>query len=1350
MQSCLPDLNQTGREEEIMIRKRIAAVLTCVCLMVSGCSSLVMDIDLNKAQVKEIDFGKIYGSRIAGEIMSHGKKKYNIGGTDAFYVLPNGLPEPESILDFQVLDLIDGTTTVYAYQSLYKLDDATGRGGKPKIGKRLEQTAGEEETRENESAISADNILKRDDAGFEAPLSKKEELQAQVRQEESEKEKEESGKAKVWAAEDPGDKDSFDALSVTRMVTVMMKYNTSTGDYQVLYSAVDNVKVEMKTSFGTTSAVVYMEPKSPGILSMGMEEMTVRENNPIFTQIVNGNYFLYHGGKAYLFTKGGIVVYYYDLTQITTLTTDNWSNAKYSSTSYSSDYSTLLPEAAMIDSVFMDSRNYLYVQYSYPRPQGNTAGKSKIDNSTGGKEEQSLDDMEDTTVTTGSGSQSLTGTVTQMAVISRLDVGNAKSTTGRMANSNYFYSDNVNFEKQTERIKGLLDECVLTFSEEPSDEDIDQWMNKQLADFDKDIPTSYGPYTFNSPGSPLQLCFYGYWYDIHNQKEAVLKGNHVSWGESERNKAQLKNSFRYLTDLGVQDEEQAFEYLVNEGYLTPVTAENHERLRYYINNGMWDSENGFLAYMPSQSADIGSRLMFLSQRGSEFGISDQELETEEIQVTLHIRWEDSEKTVTRKIRIPKRYCLYVYGNTTTFMMQTFYPSGRAYPSTDEGYLSVSTEEKTITGLLRFYIGYYRLIPDYIIRLLTEGVSCVNAEQIVDRYAYQDGVIGNNGSVYELDSKETKRTFPVMLNEIPRNAHVVTALRAGETAKKEVILQSDKSLMVFPSDGKTYLVNTSMLLFDIYGDVMNVDFEQPQQGEKEITSSYLSQGLTLYQDSAGTWWLYAANTEKGLLKINLDKCSEFQEELPATSLTGYQSWVIQNTQKIGDQTSYDGSGQISAYPYYCVWLGEDAKDCYAIGFQSMNYTYGAEDLCGAKLYHLSLVDETATVNLAYSSIRKNPAFQKAYAQKDTEACYKSWAGNIELLNLIQNEETQTTLANYYDFLMNAATSKDKAFNAFTAILTKTDKGKSQVTFDESNLRKQLESCRSRQDLESLLAQLRPELAEETSPGTVKDPTESAAEDPFARMAREQEEALKELDERIKSGEFEGTETESSEGQKESSQSAETYGSGELAKQQNDLQFLDSKSKIIDRLKELNGYTDDSKWNDQLDEIADNLHPATIYSEYKLAKKQKETELAAKAAAEQQRILEEERIRAEALKQQAELEKAARELEAKIREAETKAAVDDYSRVAESAAAKKSAAEESRRAESEAASRAVEESIRESEEASKAAEMASKAAEASKALQEREASDEMEEAEKDFGREEYDPAESSPQEGGSDYE
>ena len=234
----------------------LSALIALICFFTTGCSSLVDHVDLNKVTVKELDFRKIYGiDEIRDKVSAYGDERYNIDGTDAFYILPNGVPEPEAILDFQVVDFLNDTTLVYAYQSLYDLSDSTGRGGKNKTGVRplkAGRTAGE-------PAPS--------DAADKSP----------------------------WDPEDEGDKKTgFSADTVTKMVTVYMAYNTKTGAYNVFGSFVNDVEVKTESKFGVKNTYVYMKPVKNGILSMDQSGMTTEEINPLFTQKVNDGYFLYH------------------------------------------------------------------------------------------------------------------------------------------------------------------------------------------------------------------------------------------------------------------------------------------------------------------------------------------------------------------------------------------------------------------------------------------------------------------------------------------------------------------------------------------------------------------------------------------------------------------------------------------------------------------------------------------------------------------------------------------------------------------------------------------------------------------------------------------------------------------------------------------------------------------------------------------------------------------------------------------------------------------------------------------------------------------------------------------------
>ncbi|MDO4294720.1 MAG: hypothetical protein Q4D90_00995 [bacterium] len=109
-------------------RKRILGIVLGICLMLSGCESILLDADLDKSQVeayrptvtyvKEEDMDKM--------VTVTDSQKYEIEGTEAFYILPPHQPAPDKLLDFQLLDFVDGTTSIYAYQALCETEDPLG------------------------------------------------------------------------------------------------------------------------------------------------------------------------------------------------------------------------------------------------------------------------------------------------------------------------------------------------------------------------------------------------------------------------------------------------------------------------------------------------------------------------------------------------------------------------------------------------------------------------------------------------------------------------------------------------------------------------------------------------------------------------------------------------------------------------------------------------------------------------------------------------------------------------------------------------------------------------------------------------------------------------------------------------------------------------------------------------------------------------------------------------------------------------------------------------------------------------------------------------------------------------
>lgn len=109
-----------------MNKKAVWAAVLVAALAVTGCKSILLDarlvdnpIDMVKpAEPVPVPDGGASGEEEAMLQSVVGDDKYRIGGLDAFYILPSHRPAPDTMVDFQVLDLIDGHITVYAYQAV--------------------------------------------------------------------------------------------------------------------------------------------------------------------------------------------------------------------------------------------------------------------------------------------------------------------------------------------------------------------------------------------------------------------------------------------------------------------------------------------------------------------------------------------------------------------------------------------------------------------------------------------------------------------------------------------------------------------------------------------------------------------------------------------------------------------------------------------------------------------------------------------------------------------------------------------------------------------------------------------------------------------------------------------------------------------------------------------------------------------------------------------------------------------------------------------------------------------------------------------------------------------------------
>jgi len=117
--------------------KRILCVfLIFTCLFFTGCNSIIYNGNLKFSAYEPETLGSVVDDvgRLVENTQEDGNsEKYNIEGTNAFYILPNHEDNPEKILDFKVLDYNSRGEFVYAYITPYygglNADGSTGETG---------------------------------------------------------------------------------------------------------------------------------------------------------------------------------------------------------------------------------------------------------------------------------------------------------------------------------------------------------------------------------------------------------------------------------------------------------------------------------------------------------------------------------------------------------------------------------------------------------------------------------------------------------------------------------------------------------------------------------------------------------------------------------------------------------------------------------------------------------------------------------------------------------------------------------------------------------------------------------------------------------------------------------------------------------------------------------------------------------------------------------------------------------------------------------------------------------------------------------------------------------------------
>lgn len=297
-------------------KKVLALLMAAVCLFNTACGNSLLNTARGDADIFYRDFQKeaedAYRARNSAVINSKveialkrrvDQAKYAIStakNPSAYYILPTGTVVPECLIDFQPLDLRlnsdgNGYTSVYAYQALYHDSmPEDGLGGKGLTG-----------INDTWPAVNKETMVKKEVSEL-IDLDQK-----------SKKEKD---------SDDPDEKEEDLLSGANRMVTFLVRYNSATGEYQVLHHHIEDViaKAYAEDDAGTNAYIDLTKKdfnekekkqSSENYLNMQAQKLLIDET-PM--------YMIYYQDVSYVYAIDGTLVQAQDMERhiLNTLGTD--------------------------------------------------------------------------------------------------------------------------------------------------------------------------------------------------------------------------------------------------------------------------------------------------------------------------------------------------------------------------------------------------------------------------------------------------------------------------------------------------------------------------------------------------------------------------------------------------------------------------------------------------------------------------------------------------------------------------------------------------------------------------------------------------------------------------------------------------------------------------------------------------------------------------------------------------------------------------------------------------------------------------------------------------------------------
>ena len=121
------------------VKRASCLFLAATCVFLTGCHSILYDGNLHFKSYEPETVPLLY-DEVSNEVNTSSREldadRFNVDGTDAFFILPCHENDPGVITDFKVLDYTDAGTFIYAYVAAIK-DEDDPLGGYPYIGQVL-------------------------------------------------------------------------------------------------------------------------------------------------------------------------------------------------------------------------------------------------------------------------------------------------------------------------------------------------------------------------------------------------------------------------------------------------------------------------------------------------------------------------------------------------------------------------------------------------------------------------------------------------------------------------------------------------------------------------------------------------------------------------------------------------------------------------------------------------------------------------------------------------------------------------------------------------------------------------------------------------------------------------------------------------------------------------------------------------------------------------------------------------------------------------------------------------------------------------------------------------------------